>query len=184
MRPAVPGLCRARVEQQCQSRDSSSDVISPHFLKVRRVVTRAELPGNFRFCNTCRIRVKLRTIGENLDHMSLCVVTQLLALCVSPLRKVQRISSVCSRDFSSSLCTGTNFPFFGAGEQGTYADAPCAKWHSQSECNDKYVREFLVQEVLYLNPPVGDSRLPSAVTDIFTIKILNSILAEIHTTNE
>ena len=32
--------------------------------------------------------------------------------------------------------------------------------------------------------PVGDGRLPSAVTDIFTIKILNSILAETHTANE
>ena len=32
--------------------------------------------------------------------------------------------------------------------------------------------------------PVGDSRLPSAVTDKFTIKILNSILAETHTANE
>ena len=48
----------------------------------------------------------------------------------------------------------------------------------------KYVREFLVQDVLYLHPPVGDSRLPSAVTDIFTIKIVNSILAETHTANE
>ena len=32
--------------------------------------------------------------------------------------------------------------------------------------------------------PVGDSRLPSAVTDIFTINFLNSILAETHTANE
>ena len=48
----------------------------------------------------------------------------------------------------------------------------------------KYVREFQVQDVLYLTPPVGDSRLPSAVTDIFTIKFLNSILAETHTANE
>ena len=47
----------------------------------------------------------------------------------------------------------------------------------------KYVREFLVQDVLYLLPVV-DGRLPSAVTDIFTIKILNSILAETHTANE
>ena len=28
-----------------------------------------------------------------------------------------------------------------------------------------FVREFLVQDVLYLHTPVGDSRLPSAVTD-------------------
>ena len=48
----------------------------------------------------------------------------------------------------------------------------------------KCVREFLVQDVLYLHLPVGDSRLPSAVTDIFTIKFLNSILAETHTANE
>ena len=46
-----------------------------------------------------------------------------------------------------------------------------------------FVREFLVQDVFYLHP-VGDSRLPSAATDVFTIKILNSILAEIHTANE
>ena len=32
--------------------------------------------------------------------------------------------------------------------------------------------------------PVGDSTLPSAVTDRFTIKMLNSILAEIHTAND
>ena len=37
-------------------------------------------------------------------------------------------------------------------------------------CIIKYVREFQVQGVLYLHPPVGDNRLPSAVMDIFTIK--------------
>ena len=31
---------------------------------------------------------------------------------------------------------------------------------------------------------VGDSRLPSAVTDLLTIKILSSILAETHSANE
>ena len=32
--------------------------------------------------------------------------------------------------------------------------------------------------------PVGDSRLPSAVTDLFTIKILNSLLVETLSANE
>ena len=32
--------------------------------------------------------------------------------------------------------------------------------------------------------PVGDSRLPSAVTDILTIKILNALLPETHSANE
>ena len=39
----------------------------------------------------------------------------------------------------------------------------------------------IVHEVVH-NVPY--SRLPSAVTDIFTIKFLNSILAETHSANE
>ena len=47
-----------------------------------------------------------------------------------------------------------------------------------------YHKMFVGSGCIVFTPPVGDSRLPSAVTDIFTIKILNSILSEIHTANE
>ena len=56
----------------------------------------------------------------------------------------------------------------------------CVKIYAvfRSLCVSYNVREYQVQDVFPFTPPVGDSRLPSAVTDLFTIKILNSLHVE------